>query len=89
MHMYELISGGIMIGFWVGGLMLYGFYKQEKSRLLLKFAIAFWMLSLERLVLGFLGLENEPAAPVYLIRLSAFTLIIIAIIQENRSRGSA
>ena len=85
--MYELISGAIMVGFWVGGLMLYSFYRETKERLLLTFSIAFWMLSLERLALGFLGRENEPSAPVYLIRLVAFSLIIFAIADANRPKS--
>lgn len=84
--MYELISGAIMLGFWVGGLMLYGFYRQTKERLLMIFALAFWLLGIERLVLGFMGMENEPSAPVYLLRLIAFSLIIFAIIEKNRSK---
>lgn len=86
--MYELISGAIMLGFWMGGLLLYFFYQETRERLLFIFSIAFWLLGLERLVLGIMGLENEPNAPVYLMRLAAFMLIIFAIIDANRPRSS-
>ncbi len=82
--MYEIISGAIMMACLVAGFFFFRFWKKTSDGLFLMFAAAFWILSIERLILGFIGNENEPNPEIYLIRLSAFVLILLAIIQKNQ-----
>lgn len=73
-----------MMACFMTGVFFLKFWQKSHDRLFLMFACAFWMLSLERLVLGYLGNAQEISPTIYLIRLSAFILILIAIINKNR-----
>ena len=88
-NMYELISGALMMACIVTGLFFWKFWKKSKDRLFFMFSAAFFLLALERLVLGYLGAENEPSPAIYLIRLVAFVLILIAIINKNRESSES
>lgn len=85
--MYELISGALMMACMVTGIFFLRFWKKSHDRLFLIFAFAFFMLAVERLVLGYYGANNEPNAQIYFIRLTAFILIIIGIVDKNRAAG--
>lgn len=82
--MYEIISGALMMACFVVGLFFLKFWQKTHDRLFAMFAAAFWILSLERLVLGTLGTSNEADIRIYFLRLLAFVLILIAIINKNR-----
>ncbi len=82
--MYPLLSGAIMMACFVSGIFFFKFWKKTRDRLFVMFACAFWILSLERLVLGYIGTHHEMGTTIYLIRLTAFVLILIAIVQKNR-----
>lgn len=86
--LYEVYSGALMICCLVAGLFFLKFYKKTSDKLFQLFSIAFFLLSFERLVLGYLGSRNEPSPLVYLIRLSAFLIIIYAIVDKNRSSNA-
>lgn len=86
--MYEVFSGALMICCLVAGLFFYKFWKKTDDRLFKLFSFSFFLLSFERLVLGYLGGRNEPSPLIYLIRLSAFILIIYAIVDKNRSSNA-
>jgi hypothetical protein len=83
--MRDLLSGGIIAGNLVVGLFFLKFWTQSADRLFLIFALAFWVLGLQRILLTLLA--GEPGAHVYLylLRLLAFVLILIAIIDKNRT----
>ena len=69
----------------VTGMFFIRFWKKTYDRLFLIFSFAFFLLAIERVVLGFLGSRSEPTPEVYYIRLAAFVMILIAIIDKNRS----
>lgn len=83
--MYEVISGALMMACLVTGIFFIRFWLKTYDRLFLIFSISFFLLALERLVLGYTGSNSEPMPQVYYIRLSAFVLILVAIIDKNRS----
>jgi Ca2+/Na+ antiporter len=87
--MYEVYSGALMISCLVAGLFFLKFWKKTGDKLFRLFSFAFFLLSSERLILGYLGGRNEPSPLLYLIRLSAFLIIIYAIYDKNRSSNSA
>ena len=86
---YEIISGALMMACLVTGLFFIRFWLKSYDRLFLIFSCAFFLLSLERLVLGYIGTAYEPSPKVYLIRLAAFTLILIGIVDKNRSSNKS
>lgn len=83
--MYQFISGAIMLACLSAGFFFYRFKKKTNDPLFTMFAAAFWILALERLVLGYVGTRNEQNPEIYLIRLTAFLLILFAIVRKNRN----
>ncbi|MES2526968.1 MAG: DUF5985 family protein [Bdellovibrionota bacterium] len=83
--MYQFLSGAIMLACLTAGYFFFRFYRKTTDSFFLWFANAFWMLALERAVLGWVGREQEPQPEIYLIRLTAFLLILMAIIRKNRN----
>ena len=84
----QFLHGAIMISFVLGGLFFLQFWKKTRDRLFAIFAIAFFVLSTERILLALTNPTDENRWYVYLVRLFAFVLIIIAIIDKNRSKTS-
>lgn len=81
---YNFFSGILFMGCLAAGFFFLKFWRKSNDRLFFCFAASFFLFSFERAVLSYVGVENEPSALVYLIRLSAFLLIIYAIINKNK-----
>lgn len=78
-----------MLGCFVASLFFFKFWKKTRDRLFLFFGVAFAILSVERLVLVLMSERSgESNATIYLMRLSAFALIIISIVDKNRQESS-
>jgi uncharacterized membrane protein YeiB len=77
------ISGGILIAYAIIGLFFLRFWRRTQDRLFAIFALAFWLLMVERLLLLAIPEAHEVRPYVYLVRLSAFTLILLAVIDKN------
>jgi len=85
--MRDLVSGAIIMGYLVAGLFFFRFWRESAERLFLIFGIAFWTLALQRGLLS--AMAGDPGTHVFLygIRLLAFVLIIVAILDKNRQRS--
>jgi hypothetical protein len=81
------ISGAVMLGSAAVGLIFLRSWNRTGDRLFLLFALAFWLFGLERWLLLMVSSESpELRSWVYLVRLVAFALIIVAVIDKNRRR---
>ena len=78
------ISGAIMMGYLVIGLFFFRYWKRTSESLFGVFAAAFAVLACERVVLLLTTPDQEIRPFVYLIRFSAFMLILLAIFIKNR-----
>jgi hypothetical protein len=78
------LSGGCLAVFAAIGYFFLRFWCKTRDRFFVWFAVAFWVLSLERFMLLVVAPENELRPAVYLCRLLAFVLIALAIIDKNR-----
>lgn len=74
------------MGFLTASLFFLRFWARTRDRLFGIFSLAFVLLASERLFLLFIDVEDETRTYVYLIRLLAFTLLILGIIDKNRQR---
>jgi len=83
--LHAFLSGAIMLGFAAIGLFFVGFWKRTSDRLFLLFACSFFLLAIERLVLVLVSPDYEFRSYIYLIRLTAFLTIILAIVDRNRA----
>ncbi len=59
------------------------FWTKTKDRLFILFAIAFTLLAIERILLVFFENFSEVGVPVYTVRLIAFVIIILGILDKN------
>jgi hypothetical protein len=85
----QLITGAIVMGYAVAGLFFVRFWRQTSDRLFLIFAISFWLLGFQRLALALTSDILESDTGFYLVRLLAFLLILLAILDKNRGGGEA
>lgn len=83
--MYQVLSGALVVLSLVPALFFAVSWRRTGDRFFLIFALAFMLLAVERMTLGVLDLPESPLLSVYLIRLVGFLLIIVAIIDKNRS----
>jgi Family of unknown function (DUF5985) len=80
-----VLTGAIIImGFFVAGVFFRHFWILTRERLFDLFALAFWVMGLERIALLGIGSDNEFRPYVYFLRLLGFALIIPGIIDKNR-----
>lgn len=82
--MIDLMSG-LLIGLdVVAGLFFLKFWFASRDRLFAMFAAAFWILAFQRLLLTMTRAVVEDQAMFYSLRLLAFLIIIVAIVDKNR-----
>ena len=90
MHDAHIFMLGMLVALCgVVGAFFMKFFRRTHDRLFLAFAIAFWMLGLNWLLLAFTRRDERGDAILYLIRLAAFVLILIAILDKNRSKHTS
>ena len=70
----------------VTGLLFFRFWRESQDRLFAFFGSAFYLLSLSWTLLALFSPTEETRPYIYAIRLVAFTLLIIGIIDKNRAR---
>ena len=88
MTLYDFLSGAVALGFSVCALFFLRFWRRTREELFLAFALAFLLLGTGQTILALANIPTEERGSVYLIRLAAFLLILIAIYRKNRSAAS-
>ena len=83
------ISGATCITSAAIALFFLRFWHGSGDRLFVIFALAFAVFAVNRLILVLLGDDDENTTYVYLARLAAFVLILIAIADKNRRDRAA
>jgi hypothetical protein len=82
----DFVSGATALACAAVALFFFRFWRQSGDRLFAFFALAFLAFAANRCVLLYVDSEDEvTAAAVYLIRLAAFVLIIVGIVEKNRA----
>jgi len=92
MNLISFLSGISTITFVASGIFFLKFWKSSQDSFYLSFCIACWLIAVERVILVSISdstpsVVQESHAWVYLIRLSAFAVILTGIIRKNRSRA--
>jgi hypothetical protein len=83
--MNEMLGGGIATASLVAGLFFLRFWKTTRDRFFLYFALSFCIEGVNRFVLYAPAGPNEDSPLYYLVRVVAYGLIIVAIVQKNRA----
>jgi hypothetical protein len=81
--MLSFLHGIVFAGSAACGLFFLRFWRSTRDRLFLYFAMAFWLLAVERWVLILVHPANELRPYVYVFRLLAFVMIMIAVVEKN------
>jgi hypothetical protein len=82
--MFDFTSGLITMGFVVSGMFFLRYWSRTRDTLFAAFAVAFWMLAANQALLVFVRVPLEERSWLYLLRLGAFVLILIAVAAKNR-----
>ena len=85
--MNAVILGAIAMASLVASLFFLRFWKDTRDRFFLFFAIAFFVEAFNRVALGLTAVSQEDEPFFYLVRLFAFGLIIVAIVDKNRAKS--
>ncbi len=83
-ELYVFLSGAVTTGFLVAGLFFLRFWRRTGDNLFVAFAFAFWLLGLTQALLALSNIPVEERSWLYLLRLAAFSLILVSIGLKNR-----
>jgi uncharacterized protein DUF5985 len=87
-NLLAVLSGIIIAGYATAGLFFVRFWRRTNDRLFAIFGLAFWLLCLQRILLALSAdAAAEDRAYLYAIRLVAYVLIIVGIVDKNRDAG--
>jgi hypothetical protein len=84
MLLNEFLAGAACMNLLVIALFFVRFWRKTHDRLFIYFAAAFLVLMAERIIRATMETETDWAPYVYSVRLLAFVLILIAIIDKNK-----
>ena len=82
--MNDLLSGILIAFYAVITLFFLRFWITARERLFALFALAFSVLAVQRLALSLSNATMEDQTVFYLLRLAAFVIIVVAIVDRNR-----
>jgi hypothetical protein len=81
--MNDFVNGATALACFAIGLFFVRFHRESHDRFFALFALAFCMFGVNRIILTFLPEASEARPYVYVFRLLAFLLIIVAIVDKN------
>jgi hypothetical protein len=87
--MLNIVAGAIIMGYVIAGLLFFRLWRRARDSLFALFGSAFWLLALNQAIVSLADIQREEHSWVYLIRLAAFLVIILAILlSKARDRCS-
>ena len=84
MTLLDFLSGSVTFGFLLAALFFLRFWRRTRDGLFLAFATAFLLLGLGQGLLALANIPVEERSWIYLFRLVAVGLILVAIVRKNR-----
>lgn len=81
-----LVAGGLATGFLVLAAFFLRFWGRTRDGLFLAFSAAFALMAVNQALPVVLHIPQEDRGGIYLIRLAAFLLIIVAVVGKNLRR---
>ena len=79
-------AGALTLGWLAIGVFFLKFWRRTGDGLFLAFAVAFALLAINQAVPVLFGVPSEHQGYIYLLRLAAFLLIILAVLRKNLRR---
>jgi hypothetical protein len=84
--MTEFMAGAVAALACVAGLFFLRFWRTTRDRFFGFFALSFFLMALQRALIALVPRATEHMASVYGVRLLAFVVILVAILDKNRAR---
>ncbi len=81
--MLDFISGMVTMGFVAAGLFFFRFWSKTRDAIFVYFSVAFGLLAIGQTLATLTELPADDRAWIYLLRLAAFTLLIVGIVAKN------
>jgi len=82
----DFMTGAIAMGLTVAGCFFLRYWRESRDRFFGFFALAFFALAINRALLVFTYANQENALVPYVVRLLAFVIILMAILDKNLRR---
>jgi hypothetical protein len=86
--MNQMLMGAIAAGSFIAGLFFFRFWRTTRDSFFLYFTASFWIEGVNRVALGLASASSELQPVFYLVRVVAYGLIVVAILQKNAERRS-
>lgn len=84
-RLLHLLAGVLLTGYLTAALFFLRFWRQTNDRLFVYFALAFALLGAQRMALSLVGTSELETIPYYILRLIAYALILVAVVEKNRA----
>lgn len=84
-----ILAGAIAMGSLVVSLFFLRFWRSTRDRFFLFFACSFFLEGVNRVLLAMHSVSSEDSPGYYLIRLLAYGLILIAILDKNNRKNKS
>ncbi|MCL6729920.1 DUF5985 family protein [Sphingomonas hankyongi] len=85
---YSFLSGAVVFGFFVGSLLFVRAWRRTHDQLFVAFALAFGLLGVGQALLALANIPTEERGSIFVLRLAAFGLILLAVLRKNRQPSS-
>lgn len=82
--MITFLSGMTTMGFLLSGVFFFRFWRRTNDSLFVYFGASFCLLAVGQALVTLAEFPSDDQAWIYLLRLAAFTLLIIGIVMKNR-----
>ena len=83
--LYPFLSGAVAFGYFTCALFFLRFWSRVRDELFIAFALSFTLLGAAQAALAVARIPTENREWVYLVRLLAFVIILVAIYRKNRA----
>lgn len=83
-ELHLVLRGALALASWVAGLFFLRFWRLSRDRLFIFFCAAFWLLAVNWLSIAANHWVPETRHQAFMVRLLAFVLIIVGVIDKNR-----
>lgn len=85
--MIDFLSGALALAYLVAGAYFLRYWRSTRDRFFLSFALAFWLMMLNQILVHLMGPGDERTGYAYVLRVVGFLLILAAIIRKNTVKG--
>ena len=84
--MITFLAGALTASYLVAALFFFKFWRKTRDRLFSHFAVAFFFFALNQIGTTVMEVSTERGSLIYLLRIAGYILILVAIIEKNRSQ---